>query len=93
MVNRIGFEQMIEPKIDISPLLVPRRKAPIIPTELKKKYDPDLDKGLEIFSKKQFRFEYYQKHEIEKGLLDAGFVNLKFHHRHGYSWTVVGENI
>ena len=37
--------------------------------------------------------KYYKKHEIEKELLDAGFVNLKFHHRHGYSWTVVGENI
>ena len=22
----------------------------------------------------------------------GGFVNLKFHHRHGYSWTVTGEN-
>ena len=29
----------------------------------------------------------------EKELLDAGFVKLKFHHRHGYSWTVVGEKI
>ena len=37
--------------------------------------------------------KYYKKHEIEKELLDAGFVNLKFHHRHSYSWTVVGENI
>jgi hypothetical protein len=32
------------------------------------------------------------KKEIEKELTDAGFVNLKFNHRHGYSWTVVGEN-
>ena len=48
---------MIEPKIDITPLLIPRRKAPIIPTELEKKYDPDLEKGLEIFSKRQFRFD------------------------------------
>jgi len=37
--------------------------------------------------------KYYKKKEIEKELLDAGFINLKFHHRHGYSWTVVGENI
>jgi len=37
--------------------------------------------------------KYYKKNEIEKELLDAGFVNLKFHHRHSYSWTVVGENI
>ena len=37
--------------------------------------------------------KYYKKHELEKELTDAGFVNLKFHHRHNYSWTVVGENI
>jgi len=37
--------------------------------------------------------KYYKKSEIEKELLDAGFANLKFHHRHGYSWTVTGENI
>ena len=37
--------------------------------------------------------KYYKKHEIEKELLDAGFVNLQFHHRHNYSWSVVGENI
>jgi SAM-dependent methyltransferase len=36
--------------------------------------------------------KYYKKKEIEKELTDAGFVNLKFNHRHGYSWTVVGEN-
>jgi SAM-dependent methyltransferase len=36
--------------------------------------------------------KYYKKEEIEKELLDVGFVNLKFHHRHSYSWTVVGEN-
>ena len=56
-MNRIGFEQMIEPKIDISPLLVPRREVPIIPPELKAKRDPDLDKGLGFFSKKPFRFD------------------------------------
>ena len=36
--------------------------------------------------------KYYKKNEIEKELTDAGFVNLKFHHRHGYSWTATGEN-
>ena len=35
--------------------------------------------------------KYYKKEEIEKELIDSGFTNLKFHHRHGYSWTVVGE--
>ena len=37
--------------------------------------------------------KYYKKEEIEKELTDAGFVNLKFYHRHGYSWTVLGENL
>ena len=37
--------------------------------------------------------KYYKKDEIEKELIDAGFSNLKIHHRHNYSWTVVGENI
>ena len=35
--------------------------------------------------------KYYKKEEIKKELLDAGFINLKFYHRHGYSWTVLGE--
>ena len=37
--------------------------------------------------------KYYKKKEIEKELLDAGFVNLKFYHRHSYSWTVLGEKV
>jgi len=37
--------------------------------------------------------KYYKRHELEKELIDAGFVNLKFHHRHNYSWTAVAENI
>ena len=37
--------------------------------------------------------KYYKKDEIERELIDAGFINLKIHHRHNYSWTVVGENI
>jgi len=36
--------------------------------------------------------KYYKKKEIEKELLDAGFVNLKFYHHHSYSWLIVGEN-
>ena len=35
--------------------------------------------------------KYYKKEEIEKELISAGFVNLKFYHRHGYSWTILGE--
>ena len=37
--------------------------------------------------------KYYKKNEIEKELLDAGFNKLQFHHRHGYSWIVVGKNV
>ena len=36
--------------------------------------------------------KFYKKNEIEKELLDAGFTNLRFHHRHNYSWSIVGEN-
>ncbi len=34
--------------------------------------------------------KYYTRSEAEKLLMDGGFVNLRFHHRHGYSWTVIG---
>ncbi len=33
---------------------------------------------------------YYRQEEAEKLLADAGFVDIKLHHRHGYSWTVIG---
>lgn len=35
--------------------------------------------------------KYYRKQEIEKELIKGGFINLKFYHRHGYSWTVIAE--
>jgi len=50
-------KDMIEPKIDISPLLVPRRKDKRLEEILKVKRDPDLDKGLGNFYGKQFRFD------------------------------------
>jgi SAM-dependent methyltransferase len=34
--------------------------------------------------------KYYTKAEAMKLLLDGGFVNIRTHHRHGYSWTVIG---
>lgn len=34
--------------------------------------------------------KYYTKYEAEKLLLDGGFTNVRAHHRHGYSWTVIG---
>jgi len=52
----------------------------------KKRNDSVFDQLNPAYSK------YYKKKEIERELTDAGFVNLKFKHRHGYSWTVVGEN-
>jgi SAM-dependent methyltransferase len=34
--------------------------------------------------------KYYNRLEAEKLLLDAQFKNVRVHHRHGYSWTVIG---
>jgi SAM-dependent methyltransferase len=34
--------------------------------------------------------KYYRKHEAIALLADNGFDNVRAHHRHGYSWTVVG---
>lgn len=34
---------------------------------------------------------YYRRGEAEALLAEAGFVNVRLHHRHGYSWTVIGE--
>ena len=33
---------------------------------------------------------YYRGHEARALLADAGFSDVRTHHRHGYSWTVVG---
>lgn len=34
--------------------------------------------------------KYYTRSEATKLLSDAKFVNIRIHHRHGYSWTVIG---
>ncbi len=34
--------------------------------------------------------KYYTKREAEKLLIDGKFENVRTHHRHGYSWTVIG---
>jgi len=34
--------------------------------------------------------KYYTQKEALDLLLNAGFVNVETHHRHGYSWTVLG---
>jgi SAM-dependent methyltransferase len=34
--------------------------------------------------------KYYTRVEAEKLLVDGGFTNVRIHHRHGYSWTVIG---
>lgn len=33
---------------------------------------------------------YYRSSELEKLLVDAGFTDIRLHHRHGYSWTATG---
>ncbi len=35
--------------------------------------------------------KYYRRDEAEALLQLAGFTRVRLHHRHGYSWTVVGE--
>ena len=34
---------------------------------------------------------YYKEHEARELLARAGFVDVELHHRHGYSWTVMGR--
>ena len=34
--------------------------------------------------------KYYRREEAVALLAEAGFVDVRAHHRHGYSWTVVG---
>jgi SAM-dependent methyltransferase len=35
--------------------------------------------------------KYYRRQEIENLVRDTGFVDVRAHHRHGYSWTVIGR--
>ena len=35
--------------------------------------------------------KYYRKEEAHLLFERAGFVDIQLHHRHGYSWTVVGR--
>jgi len=34
--------------------------------------------------------KYYTQFEAKKLLSDGNFVNIRIHHRHGYSWTIIG---
>lgn len=34
--------------------------------------------------------EYWTRDEVERLMRDAGFKDVKLHHRHGYSWTATG---
>ena len=34
---------------------------------------------------------YYKREEAGRLLSDAGFSDVRLHHRHGYSWTVIGS--
>ncbi len=36
--------------------------------------------------------KYYTRQEALELMRGAGFRNVRLHHRHGYSWTVIGEN-
>ena len=35
--------------------------------------------------------KYYTRDEAEALLRDQGFTDVRLHHRHGYSWTVIGR--
>lgn len=35
--------------------------------------------------------KYYKEHEARRLLEDAGFKDVKLHHRHGYSWTAMAS--
>jgi hypothetical protein len=35
--------------------------------------------------------KYYKEYEVRKLLEEAGFEDVKLHHRHGYSWTAVAS--
>lgn len=35
--------------------------------------------------------KFYSEEEARRLLTAAGFVNIRLHYRHGYSWTLVGE--
>ena len=35
--------------------------------------------------------KYYSREEADALLRDAGFLDVRLHHRHGYSWTVCGS--
>ena len=37
--------------------------------------------------------KYYTREEAEKLLIDGNFENIQIHHRHGYSWTVIGTKL
>ena len=34
---------------------------------------------------------YHSRREAERLLVDSGFVDVQLHHRHGYSWSVLGR--
>lgn len=36
--------------------------------------------------------KYYRRDEARALLEDAGFQDVRLHHRHGYSWTVLGTH-
>ena len=47
---------------------------------------------LVIYEQPNPRYTKYYHGEEARALLDnAGFVEVRLHHRHGYSWTVAGR--
>jgi SAM-dependent methyltransferase len=49
-------------------------------------------RSLVIFDQLNPRFaRYYEEAEARDLMASAGFTDVRLHHRHGYSWTVVGR--
>ena len=60
-------------------------------TEVIGKFSPD-KRRLVIYDQLNPAYaKYYRKDEATALLHDAGFKNIRIHHRHGYSWTVMAE--
>ncbi len=56
------------------------------------KIDPESRRKTIIFDQLNPAYaKYYREEEARDVMMRAGFVNVKTWHRHGYSWTVLGE--
>jgi hypothetical protein len=55
------------------------------------RYDPPVRRLVIVDQINPQWAKYYRREEIEALVHDAGFVDVRSHHRHGFSWTVIGR--